>query len=126
MTERDVSQPIQSFERLSAVTLGTSDMARAFTFYQSLGFSLRYGGPDARFTSFALNEGYLNLTSERVSSGWWGRVIIYVDDVDALYARIVELGYKPQAVPRDAEWGDRYFHIVDPDGHELSFAHPVT
>ena len=27
--------------------------------------------------------------------------------------------------PRDAEWGERYFHITDPDGHELSFARPV-
>ncbi len=23
---------------------------------------------------------------------------------------------------RDAEWGERYFHIIDLDGHELSFA----
>ena len=27
--------------------------------------------------------------------------------------------------PRDATWGERYFHIVDPDGHELSFAQPI-
>ncbi|MEC7657646.1 MAG: VOC family protein, partial [Pseudomonadota bacterium] len=25
----------------------------------------------------------------------------------------------------DASWGERYFHITDPDGHELSFAHPL-
>jgi uncharacterized glyoxalase superfamily protein PhnB len=24
--------------------------------------------------------------------------------------------------PSDAPWGERYFHIRDPDGHELSFA----
>jgi uncharacterized glyoxalase superfamily protein PhnB len=24
--------------------------------------------------------------------------------------------------PRDGSWGERYFHIKDPDGHELSFA----
>jgi uncharacterized glyoxalase superfamily protein PhnB len=24
--------------------------------------------------------------------------------------------------PRDAGWGERFFHITDPDGHELSFA----
>jgi uncharacterized glyoxalase superfamily protein PhnB len=28
-------------------------------------------------------------------------------------------------VPRDAEWGERFFHLVDPDGHELSFARPL-
>jgi uncharacterized glyoxalase superfamily protein PhnB len=26
--------------------------------------------------------------------------------------------------PRDAPWGERYFHMRDPDGHELSFARP--
>ncbi|MEE9270499.1 MAG: VOC family protein, partial [Candidatus Krumholzibacteria bacterium] len=25
-----------------------------------------------------------------------------------------------------AEWGERYFHITDPDGHELSFARPLS
>ena len=24
--------------------------------------------------------------------------------------------------PADAPWGERYFHVLDPDGHELSFA----
>jgi uncharacterized glyoxalase superfamily protein PhnB len=28
-------------------------------------------------------------------------------------------------VPRDAEWGERFFHLTDPDGHELSFAWPL-
>jgi hypothetical protein len=27
--------------------------------------------------------------------------------------------------PRDAEWGERFFHMDDPDGHELSFARPL-
>jgi hypothetical protein len=25
-------------------------------------------------------------------------------------------------IPRDASWGERYFHMLDEDGHELSFA----
>src|ERR1700737_4496053 len=28
-------------------------------------------------------------------------------------------------VPHDAEWGERFFHLIDPDGHELSFARPL-
>jgi hypothetical protein len=27
--------------------------------------------------------------------------------------------------PRDASWGERYFHMLDSDGHELSFARPI-
>jgi hypothetical protein len=30
-----------------------------------------------------------------------------------------------QKTPQDASWGERYFHISDPDGHELSFPHPI-
>ena len=26
---------------------------------------------------------------------------------------------------RDAEWGERFFHPIDPDGHEFSFARPL-
>ena len=27
--------------------------------------------------------------------------------------------------PQDTSWGERYFHMRDPDGHELSFAPAV-
>ena len=33
-------------------------------------------------------------------------------------------GFNPEN-PRDASWGERYFHMADPDGHELSFARPI-
>ena len=122
MSEQSPGGPI---ERISAVTLTTADMARAFDFYSSLGFVLRYGGPDAGFTSFIFAEGYLNLIAEGPPAGWWGRVIFYAYDVDALYERALELGYGPEAPPRDAPWGERFFHLTDPDGHDLSFASPL-
>ena len=112
---------------ISAITLATHDMARAVAFYQALGFVLKSGGPAARFTSLEAGSGYLNLTAmpaERRWS-WWGRVILYVDDVDAQYARAVSAGLAAAFSPRDGPWGERYFHMVDPDGHELSFARPL-
>jgi uncharacterized glyoxalase superfamily protein PhnB len=57
---------------------------------------------------------------------WWGRAIFYVDDVDNQHAQAVAAGLQPSFTPRDAPWGERYFHIVDPDGHELSFAQPLS
>jgi catechol 2,3-dioxygenase-like lactoylglutathione lyase family enzyme len=109
---------------LSAVTLTVSDMARSVRFYLSLGFVIRYGGEDAAFTSFTIAGSYLNLDLKRDYAGaaGWGRVIFYVDNVDAVYERALGLGYQPRTRPRDAEWGERYFHLGDPDGHELSFA----
>jgi len=109
---------------ISAVTLGTHDMARAVRFYRALGFDLLYGGDAASFTSFRAGPGYLNLTAQPEDKrwSWWGRVIFYVDDVDALHDQALAAGYRPSTRPRDAEWGERYFHLSDPDGHELSFA----
>ena len=116
-----------SIEAISALTLATHDMARAVRFYEALGFALRYGGPQATFTSFSAGNACLNLTTEgsERSWSWWGRVIFHVADVDALYRVAVAAGLQPQAPPRDASWGERYFHLSDPDGHELSFATPL-
>ena len=51
----------------------------------------------------------------------WGRIIFYVSDVDEAWKFLAEKGFNPDK-PRDAPWGERYFHMLDPDGHELSFA----
>lgn len=110
-------------ERLSAITLATRDMARAVRFYEALGFTRTFGGPDALFTSFAFGPSFLNLTAEnRGPLHWWGRVIFHVSDVNAMYAKVLAAGYTPAFAPSDAPWGERYFHLSDPDGHELSFA----
>jgi catechol 2,3-dioxygenase-like lactoylglutathione lyase family enzyme len=115
-------------ESISAVTLVTHDMARSIGFYTSLGFDLINGGPEASFSSFAIGDGFLNLMARprgRSRSGW-GRLILYVSDVDELYRKALDIGLTPEAPPRDAEWGERYFHLTDPDGHQLSFARPLT
>ncbi|MBL6751014.1 MAG: VOC family protein [Nevskia sp.] len=112
---------------ISAVTLATHDMAGAVAFYRKLGFEVVHGGPDQGFTSFRAGAGHLNLIAAPADKrwAWWGRVIIYHSDVDALHARALAAGLRPDTAPRDAEWGERYFHITDPDGHELSFARPL-
>jgi catechol 2,3-dioxygenase-like lactoylglutathione lyase family enzyme len=112
---------------ISAVTLATHDMRRAVRFYRLLGFEMLYGGEDAGFTSFAAGGAFLNLIAQPVERHWtwWGRVIFYDSDVDTLHARLVAAGCRPDTAPCDAEWGERFFHITDPDGHELSFAWPL-
>src|SRR5262249_55081519 len=91
------------------------------------GFELLYGGDDAAFTSFRAGTSYLNLIAQPAERtwSWWGRVIFYHSDVDALHASVIAAGYRPDTAPRDAEWGERFFHLTDPDGHELSFAKPL-
>jgi catechol 2,3-dioxygenase-like lactoylglutathione lyase family enzyme len=116
-------------ERISAVTLITADMARAVDFYQALGFRLLYGGRDASFTSYQVGDGYLNLQSDpgsRPRDQLWGRIVLWVDDVDAMHRRATAAGLTPAGLPADAPWGERYFHLRDPDGHELSLARPLA
>ncbi|HEY2608718.1 MAG TPA: VOC family protein [Paraburkholderia sp.] len=113
-------------ESLSAITLATHDMSRAVSFYEALGFPIKFGGPREAFTSFTFGGSYLNLIADtRAPVNWWGRVIFYVSDVDAFYRKALAAGLKPSLEPSDAPWGERYFHITDPDGHELSFARPL-
>ncbi len=116
-------------ESLSAVTLATADMAGSVGFYDALGFELAYGGADADFTSFRVGpSSYLNLQLDPqwvAPSRVWGRFIVWVDDVDAAHARAVAAGYQPAMAPSDAPWGERYFHVSDPAGHELSIARPL-
>lgn len=113
---------------INAVTLVTTDMARSCAFYADLGFEPNYGGPDHSFTSWCAGSSFVNVQLDR---DWqppdrvWGRVILFVDDVDAVHRRACAAGRTPSTEPADAPWGERYFHISDPDGHELSFARPI-
>jgi catechol 2,3-dioxygenase-like lactoylglutathione lyase family enzyme len=124
---KTAGRPMPRIESISAITLVTADMSRAVQFYDALGFEKRYGGETSDFTSFHVGEGYLNLAlrPEPGDVSGWGRSIFYVSDVDAMYARVVDAGFVPEFDPRDAPWGERYFHVQDPDGHELSFARPL-
>ena len=114
-------------ESISAITLAVTDMARSVVFYRDqVGLEMLYGGEGAGFTSFRVGDGYVNLILTDAAPAWWGRLILYVDDVDAHYQRLRGFGLNPSSEPADARWGERYFHIDDPDGHELSFARPLS
>ena len=74
-----------------------------------------------RSSSLKAGEAFVNLSA---NPGYqhtsWGRVIFRVVDVDGLHGTFMATGLKPES-PRDAAGGERFFHIHDPDGHELSF-----
>jgi catechol 2,3-dioxygenase-like lactoylglutathione lyase family enzyme len=114
-------------ERISAVTLKVRDMARSVRFYNEiLGLEIIYGGKNVSFTSLrtrGTQDAILNL-EQGASSAKWGRIIFHVKDVEEIWGYLRSKGFNP-AHPRDAAWGERYFHLDDPDGHELSFAQPL-
>jgi len=116
-----------TIEKISAITLRVLSMKISVQFYRNvLGMELLYGGERASFSSLRANDlasAILNL-EQGDSPSHWGRLISHVADVDAVWAALKEKGFDPE-IPRDASWGERYFHILDPDGHELSFARPL-
>ena len=111
-------------EEINAVTLAVSDMDRSVAFYTGLGFPVLAGGAGTAFTTLRAGRNFLNLQLVEGFGpvGVWGRVIVWVADVDEVHDRAVAAGHRPESAPDDAPWGERYFHLRDPDGHELSFA----
>ena len=49
-------------------------------------------------------------------------LFVYVEDVDAVVARAVELGATLQRSPQDQFYGDRDGYVVDPFGHGWTIA----
>ena len=113
-------------DSISAITLVTADMASSVAFYEVLNAEVVFGGSESSFSTLKMNdEQFLNLQfdatwmrPERV----WGRFILWVDNVDAMHNAFIAAGFTPLMGPSDAVWGERYFHILDPAGHEVSIA----
>jgi hypothetical protein len=122
--------------KISAITLMIKNMRKEWQFYSKIpGLILRYGGPASSFTSFEMTDEFnnsksyinLELTNRFKCDTNFGRIIIYSKNVDNLYEyfkqdqdiyRLITLKNKPV----DGAWGERYFHILDPEEYELSFA----
>ena len=49
-------------------------------------------------------------------------IMIYVEDVDAVFARAVAEGATAEREPEDQFWGDRMGTLLDPFGHRWSIA----
>ena len=140
--------------RISAITLKVKDMEKSSSLYSKIpGFRLTYGGkPSDRFTTFEIGEGsnattYLNLELIEVNEGSsdfskipnlgktranedFGRIIFHTENVDRLYSYMKQDEYISKHIvienkPTNAPWGERFFHIREPDGYQLSFAQPL-
>ncbi|MDA4112716.1 MAG: VOC family protein [Thaumarchaeota archaeon] len=111
-----------SVTKVSGITLRVVSMAKSLGFYRDvLKLRVLYGDESSSFSSLDVSGCYLNLERSDDVGDRWGRIILYCDDVDGMHAYLTSSGYDCTS-PRDAQWGERYFHMKDPDGHEISFA----
>jgi len=103
-------------------------MPRAVRFYRSLGFEVLHGGDESSFTSFRAGTSYLNLIAQPA-----GAALVLVGPGNLLrlpmltHFTTVHSQRDTNQLPRPAtpNGGERFFHLTDPDGHELSFARPL-
>jgi catechol 2,3-dioxygenase-like lactoylglutathione lyase family enzyme len=130
--------------RISAITLKIRDMRKSCNFYSRIpGFRLVYGGATDPFTTFEVEGSKMCLNLElmndittndpeiRAKQQDFGRVIFYTEDVDSLYRymkndKAISGAVTFETEPADAPWGERFFHVREPDGYQLSFAHPLS
>ncbi len=133
-------------EKISAVTLIVKDMNRSCSFYSNVpGFKLIYGGSSVdSFTTYQIgkykNITFLNLELKKYldnninasnNKNHFGRIIFYTENVDKLHSyfknnKLISNLILLENEPVNAKWNERYFHIRDPDGYELSFAQPIN
>jgi len=124
--------------RLSAITLVVKNMEASCKFYSRIpGFKLVCGGAsNDSFTTYEAGKAskmFLNLelrNSCEKNTRDFGRIIFHTDDVNELYSHLKNDDHISKLVsfenePTDASWGERFFHMRDPDGYQLSFATPI-
>jgi catechol 2,3-dioxygenase-like lactoylglutathione lyase family enzyme len=141
--------------RISAITVKVKDMEKSCSLYSKIpGFRLTYGGePSDSFTTFEIGKGskrtYLNLERTEDDEGSsddsykkpnlgktkggedFGRIIFHTENVDKLYSYMKNDEYISKYIvfenePTNAPWGERFFHIREPNGYQLSFAQPLS
>lgn len=64
----------------------------------------------------------MNLLGPTRRGGATASLMVYVDDVDASFARAVKAGVTVERPVEDQFWGDRMGSVVDPFGHRWSLA----
>ncbi len=123
--------------RISLITLGVDDLARARAFYEALGFRASPAGNESvvffqaggmalsLFGRAALAEdGHLPAPSK--DGGFGGITLAYNarsrDEVDEVLSQAVFAGAKLLKPAQDVFWGGYSGHFADPDGHPWEVA----
>jgi catechol 2,3-dioxygenase-like lactoylglutathione lyase family enzyme len=122
--------------RISMITLGVSDVARAARFYEEgLGLPRMPSPPVVAF--FTLNGSWLGLYGradlaadagvDAAGEGFAGFALAHNVDseaaVDALMAQATAAGARIVRAARKTDWGGYAGYFADPDGHLWEVAH---
>jgi len=122
-------------QRVNVITLGVSDLARARTFYEALGWQTG-AAPDDDVVFFQAGEMVLALwdrarlaeDSTVVDGGGWGGVTLSLNlataaEVDQVIEQARAAGATIGREPSKTFWGGYSGVFVDPEGHPWEVAH---
>ena len=109
----------------AATVFVVGDITKSIAHYRyALGFDVtfQYGQPTF-YACLCRDEIALHLLAaqetERLPGN--GGICVFVQDVDRVYAELVERGAKVIKPPQDYDYGMRDFDVVDLDGNHLTF-----
>jgi uncharacterized glyoxalase superfamily protein PhnB len=121
--------------RITLITLGVEDVARARTFYERLGW-VASPASQAEVAFFQANGMALALYGraalaadaavDDTKGGFSGVTIAHnlrsARAVDEAYAEALAAGATPTRPPHETHWGGYVAYVADPDGHVWEFA----
>ena len=123
-------------QRISIVTLGTDDMARAVAFWEAMGWPRRAKAFDAiamfqcggiAFAIYPFDKLAEDCGMADRGKGFGGFTIAHnvgsKAEVDALLMQAVANGATLQKAAHDAFWGGYSGYFCDPDGHPWEVAY---
>ena len=123
-------------QRISIVTLGTDDMARAVAFWEAMGWPRRAKAFDAiamfqcggiAFAIYPFDKLAEDCGMADRGKGFGGFTIAHnvgsKAEVDALLMQAVANGATLQKAAHDAFWGGYSGYFCDPDGHPWDVAY---
>jgi predicted lactoylglutathione lyase len=116
--------------QLNAIGIIASDMGRSISFYRLLGVDVPETPDEGHVQTFLPNGVRFMLDTEDVIRSFrpdWTRetgnqlALAFEcsspSEVDDLYRRAVDAGFRGEKEPWDAFWGQRYAQLQDPDGN---------
>ena len=122
-------------QRVSLFTLGVSDLARARSFYEAMGWKTR-AEPDDDVVFFQAggmvvalwDRAQLAEDSKVTDNGGWGGITVAYntrspEEVDEVIEQAHAAGATIAREPAETFWGGYSAIFIDPDGHPWEVAH---
>ena len=122
---------------LAAIGIVTADMGESVRFYRALGVDVPDPGGDHLAATLPgglrlmwdtvelirdLDPDWVDPVGQRMALAF---ECAGPGDVDAVFARLLEAGFRPKREPWDAFWGQRYAQVYDPDGNAVDLFAPL-